>query len=191
MLVITVVVSSRPKYNGTIQRNHWYHEWQNLFLVDSPWYLFGFTENIIEILNFYWVYWKLSILSNIPLYVYTHHIFIHSSADGRLGCFHVLAPVNSAAVNPGKHVSFWITIFSRYTARSRNAGSYDNCVFDFLRDLHTVLRSGYTNLHSHQQHRRASFSPHPLQHLLDVGFLMMVVLTGVRWCLTVVLACHF
>ena len=41
-------------------------------------------------------------LSNIPLY----HIFIHSSVDGRLGDFHVLAIVNSAAVNAGVHVSF-------------------------------------------------------------------------------------
>ena len=35
-----------------------------------------------------------------------HHIFIHSSADGHLGCFHVLATANSVAVNIGVHVSF-------------------------------------------------------------------------------------
>ena len=133
---------------------------------------------------------KIEYTEQIPLYVYTHHIFIRSSADGRLGCFHV-ATVNSAAVNTGKHVSFRITIFSGYIVRSRNVGSYDNCAFEFLRDLDTVLQSGYTNLHSHQRYRRASFSPHPLQHLLVVGFLMMVVLTGVTWCLIAVLTCHF
>ena len=45
--------------------------------------------------------------------VYIYHIFfIHSSADGHLGCFHVLAVVNSAAVCSGIHVSFWIMMFS-------------------------------------------------------------------------------
>ena len=45
-------------------------------------------------------------LSNILLYIYIHHIFIYSSVNEHLGCFHVLATVNSAAVNTGVHVSF-------------------------------------------------------------------------------------
>ena len=61
-----------------------------------------------------------------------YHIFIHSSVDGHLRCFHVLAIVNSAAVNIKLHVSFWIRVFFGYMPRSGIAGSYGNSVFSFL-----------------------------------------------------------
>ena len=61
-----------------------------------------------------------------------YHIFIHSSVDGHLGCFHALAIVNSAAINTGVHVSFQTMVFSRYMPRSWIAGSYRSSSFSFL-----------------------------------------------------------
>ena len=98
--------------------------------------------------------------------------FNNSSVGGPLGFFHVLDIVNSATMNIVLHVSFQIRIFSRYVLRSEIARPYSNSIFRFLGSLHTFLHSGCTNLHSHQQGKRVSFSSHPLQHLSLVDFLL-------------------
>ena len=98
-----------------------------------------------------------------------YYIFlIYSSMDGHLGCFLVLATVNSAAVNIGVHVSFEIKVFSGYIPRSGITGSGLPWWF---RHKECACSIGDPDLNQ---------SSHTLQHLLVVDFLMVAILTNVR-----------
>ena len=111
--------------------------------------------------------------------IYTHHIKL--SVDGHLGCFYVLDIVNSAVMYIGVQVSFGIVVLSGYMLQSGHAGSYGNSVFWGTSIPFSIMAVPI--------YKGIPFSPHPLQHLLFIEFLMMTILICVRWYLTVVLIC--
>ena len=93
-------------------------------------------------------------------------------------------------MNIAEHMSLWYDwTFCRYIPKSGIAGSWGRLFPNFLRNRHTGIQSGCTSLHSHQQWRSIPFTPHPLQHKLSSMFLILAILTGVRWNLRVVLIC--
>ena len=92
-------------------------------------------------------------------------------------------------MNIGVHVSLSVLVSLVCTPSSGIAGSYGSSLFSFLRNLHTLLHSGCTSLHSYQQCKRVPFSLQPIQHLLLAEFLIAAILTDMRSSLTVVLIC--
>ena len=76
-----------------------------------------------------------------------HILFFHSSVEGHLGSFQLLAIINKAAWNIVEHVSFLpVGISSGYMLRSGIAGSSDNTMSNFLRNLQTDFQSHFISL---------------------------------------------
>ena len=93
-------------------------------------------------------------------------------------------------MNIVEHVSLLqVGTSSGYMPKRGIAGSSGSTMSNFLRNHQTDFQSGCTSLQYHQQWRSVPFSPHPFQHLLSPEFLILAILTGVRWNLRVVLIC--
>jgi hypothetical protein len=120
-----------------------------------------------------------------------YHIFcIHSSVEGHLGSFQLLAIMNKAAMNIVEHVPLLLVgTSSGYMPRKVIAGSSSSTMFNYLRNCQIDFQSGCISLQSHQQWRSVPLSSHPCQHLLSPEIFILFILTGVRWNLRVVLIC--
>jgi hypothetical protein len=95
-------------------------------------------------------------------------------------------------MNIVEHVPFLLVgTSSGYMPRRGIAGSSGSTMSNFLRNCQTDFQNGCKSLQSHPQWRSVPLSPHPHQHLLSTEFLILAILTGVRWNLRDGLICIY
>ena len=120
------------------------------------------------------------------VYMY-HTFFICSSVHGHFVCLHILGIVSGAAVHAWVHVSFWILVFSAYSLRGSTA---DHMVESFLHFKGTSIMFPIVSLTIYIPQATKTFPfLNALSTIYHCRFLMMVIHTGARWSLVVVLIC--
>ena len=105
-----------------------------------------------------------------------HIFFIHPSVDGYLGSYHVLAVVNSAAINIGVHASLSGMVSSGYMPSSGIAGSYDSSLPSFFLETPTLISIVILSIYFPTNSAKGFLSPHPLQYLFVNFFFLMIAI---------------
>ena len=125
----------------------------------------------------------------IYTHMYTHYIsHLYSSVDEYLGCFHVLAILNSFATNTGVHVSFQIIVLSRYMSRSGIINQMAT-LFRFLKNLRNCFPWWLHQFPFPPAVWEGSLFSTSSPAFVTCRHLTMAALTNVRWHLIVVFIC--
>lgn len=129
------------------------------------------------------VFPPLSCLNSIPLFIY-HIFFICSSSDGHRLFVCILLAIVSYTVNKRVQISpqCWVFISFGYIGRKSTTGLHGSSVFTFLNTI-LFLRVAAPIY--------VFFCSSPCQHVFSPVFLMIAVLTDVRWYLIVISTCIF
>ena len=125
---------------------------------------------------------------HVCVYTYIYHnFFIHSSMDD-VDCFQGLVIVNSTTINTRVHVTFWIIVFF-FLDICPGVGLLDHTIILFLVFWGTFI--GFSTVGTYVPNNSVGGFPfyHILSGIYYCRLLMMLILTGVRWYLNVVLVC--